>query len=288
MFGKVGRAAMSEASTRSTRPAIASEYSQSLERGLAILSAFSESRPLLGTAELGRAVELNKSTAHRYISTLTELGYLQQDQETRKYRLGPRVVNLGFAAINSMEITKIAAPHMQALSDETGLAVSMAVLDGVDIVYIQRVRSSGAGFSGIDLNLHIGSRLPAYCTSMGKVLLAYQRPEVLKNLLDRTDLARRGPNTLTAREALIVALRRVRQIGLAVNDQELAPGLRSVAVPIRDGFGEVIAALNVAVHMSIGNASLDSTVNRLEGPLRRTATEISGRMGYREPTAVFR
>jgi IclR family pca regulon transcriptional regulator len=280
--------ALTNASARSTRPAIASEYSQSLERGLAILSAFSETRPLLGTAELGRYVELNKSTAHRYISTLTELGYLQQDRATRKYRLGPRVVNLGFAAINSMEITKIAAPHMQALSDETGLAVSMAVLDGVDIVYTQRVRSSSSGFTGIDLNLHIGSRLPAYCTSMGKVLLAYVRPEVLKNILDRTDLARRGPNTLTAREALIAALRRVRQIGLAVNDQELAPGLRSLAVPIRDGFGEVIAALNIAVHMSIGNASLESTVSRLEGPLRKTAGEISSRMGYREPAAVYR
>ena len=279
---------MTERSARSTRPAIASEYSQSLERGLAILSAFSETRPLLGTAELGRYVELNKSTAHRYISTLTELGYLQQDQCTRKYRLGPRVVNLGFAAINSMEITKIAAPHMQALSDESGLAVSMAVLDGVDIVYTQRVRSNSTGFTGIDLNLHIGSRLPAYCTSMGKVLLAYLRPEALKSILDRTDLARRGPNTFTAREALIAALRRVRQIGLAVNDQELAPGLRSLAVPIRDGFGEVIAALNIAVHMSIGNASLESTVSRLEGPLRRTATEISNRMGYHEPPATYR
>jgi IclR family transcriptional regulator, pca regulon regulatory protein len=273
---------MPNSSARSTRPAIASEYSQSLERGLAILSAFSDTRPLLGTADLGRAVELNKSTAHRYISTLTQLGYLQQDPVTRKYRLGPRVVNLGFAAINSMEITKVAAPHMQALSDETGNAVSMAVLDGVDIVYVQRVRSSGTGFSGIDLNLHIGSRLPAYCTSMGKVLLAYQRPDALKSILDRTDLARRGPNTLTAREAVVSALRHIRQVGLAVNDQELAPGLRSLAVPIRDGFGEVIAALNIAVHLSIGNASLESTISRLEAPLRRTAGEISGRMGYHE------
>jgi len=83
-------------------------------------------------------------------------------------------------------------------------------------------------------------------------------------------------------------LRRVRQIGLAVNDQELAPGLRSLAVPIRDGFGEVVAALNIAVHMSIGNASLESTVSRLEGPLRKTASEISSRMGYREPPTVYR
>jgi IclR family pca regulon transcriptional regulator len=236
---------------------------------------------LLGIAELARAVELNKSTAHRYVATLTKLGYLQQDAATRKYRLGPRVVDLGFAAVNAMEITRIAAPHLQALSDETGHTVSMAVLDEVDIVYVQRCRSVREGRFGIDLNLHVGSRLPAYCTSMGKVLLANQRPEVLTGLLERMELTRRGPNTLTAREALAKALQRVRQTGLALNDEELAPGLRSLAAPIRDGFGEVVAAVNIAVHLSIWNASVDSIVHRMEGPLRRTTGDISARLGYR-------
>jgi IclR family pca regulon transcriptional regulator len=263
-----------------SRP-VGSGHSQSLERGLSILSSFSETRPLLGIAELARAVELNKSTTHRYVATLTELGYLQQDAATRKYRLGPRVVDLGFAAVNAMEITRIAAPHLQALSDETGHTVSMAVLDDVDIVYVQRCRSVREGRFGIDLNLHVGSRLPAYCTSMGKVLLANQRPEVLTGLLERMELTRRGPNTLTAREALAKALQRVRQTGLAVNDEELAPGLRSLAAPIRDGFGEVVAAVNIAVHLSIWNASVDSIVHRMEGPLRRTTGDISARLGYR-------
>ncbi|NKQ53097.1 helix-turn-helix domain-containing protein [Amycolatopsis sp. K13G38] len=254
--------------------------SQSLERGLAILSSFGEARPVLGAVELARTVGLNKSTTHRYLATLTNLGYLQQDPGTRKYRLGPRVVDLGFAAINSMEITRVAAPHLQALSDETGYAVSMAVLDGTEILYIQRCRSVREGRFGIDLNLHVGSRLPAYCTSMGKVLLAYQDPDRLRVLLDRTDFARRGPNTLTAREAVLAALSRVRQTGLAVNDEELAPGLRSLAVPVRDGFGDVIAAVNIAVHLSIWHASMESILRRLENPLRHTAAEISHRMGY--------
>jgi IclR family pca regulon transcriptional regulator len=255
--------------------------SQSLERGLSILSSFSERRPLLGIAELARTVGLNKSTAHRYIATLANLGYVQQDPETRKYRLGPRVVDLGFAAINSMEITRIAARHLQALSDETGYTVNMAVLDGTDIVYIDRRRSAREGQFGIDLNLHIGSRLPAYCTSMGKVLLANQPPEQWQSLIDRIDLARRGPKTITAREALVVALRRIRQTGIAVNDEELAPGLRSLAAPIRDGSGTVVAAINIAVHLSIWNASIDSIMQRLEPALRRTAEEISVPMGYR-------
>ena len=261
--------------------ASAAGRSQSLERGLSILSSFSERRPLLGIAELARAVGLNKSTAHRYIATLANLGYVQQDPETRKYRLGPRVVDLGFAAINSMEITRIAGRHLQALSDETGYTVNMAVLDGTDIVYIDRRRSAREGQFGIDLNLHIGSRLPAYCTSMGKVLLANQPPEQWQSLIDRIDLARRGPKTITAREALVVALRRIRQTGIAVNDEELAPGLRSLAAPIRDGSGTVVAAINIAVHLSIWNASIDSIMQRLEPALRRTAEEISVPMGYR-------
>ncbi len=99
---------------------------------------------MLGIADLARAVGLNKSTTYRYVATLAKLGYLQQDPDTKKYSLGPRVVDLGFAAINSMEITRVAARYLQALSDETGYTVSMAVLDGPDIVYVDR-RRSGRG-----------------------------------------------------------------------------------------------------------------------------------------------
>jgi IclR family pca regulon transcriptional regulator len=263
------------------QPAAATGRSQSLERGLAILTSFSESRSVLGIADLARAVDLNKSTTHRYVATLAALGFLQQDTETRKYRLGPRVVDLGFAAVNSMEITRVAGRSLQALSDETGYTVSMAVLDGIDIVYVDRRRSVREGQLGIDLNLHVGSRLPAYCTSMGKALLAYVPPDRLRLLLDRTDLARRGPNTITAREALLSSLQRVRQSGVAVNDEELAPGLRSIAAPIRDGRGAVVAAANIAVHLSMWNAPVDSILAKLEPALRRTTFEISARMGYR-------
>jgi IclR family pca regulon transcriptional regulator len=257
--------------------------SQSLERGLLILSTFSEARPVLGIADLARAAGLNKSTTYRYVATLAKLGYVQQDPETRKYSLGPRVVDLGLAAINSMEITRVAARPLQALSDETGYASSMAVLDGPDIVYVERRRSGRAGGFGVDLHLHVGSRLPAYCTSMGKVLLAYRDPAALRALLDRIDLARRGPRTITAREQLVSVLERVRQSGIAVNDEELAPGLRSLAAPVRDRSGDVVAAVNIAVHLTTWNVPVDSVVARLEGPLRRTSGEISSRLGYRGP-----
>jgi IclR family pca regulon transcriptional regulator len=259
----------------------AGAFSQSLERGLSILSVFSEGRPVLGIADIARAVDLTKSTTFRYVATLTKLDYLQQDPDTRKYSLGSRVVDLGFAAINSMEITRIAARHLQALSDETGYTVSMAVLDGPDIVYVDRRRSGRSAAFGMELNLHVGSRLPAYCTSMGKVLLAHRDPAALKVALDRTDLARRGPKTITAREQLLSTLARVRRSDLAVSDEELAPGLRAVAAPVRDRSASVVAAVNISVHLSTWNASIEAIVARLEGPLRRTASEISNRLGYR-------
>ena len=253
-------------------------YSQSLERGLAILSAFTSGRPLLGVSELGREIGLNRSTTHRYVATLAMLGYLQQDIATKKYRLGPRVLDLGFSAINSMELREVAAPHLQALSDETGHTVNMAILDGTDIVYVERCRSSRAGQREIDLNLHVGSRLPAYCTSLGKVLLAHLPRDEQEAVLDRSELRRLGPNTLTARSALLAELKRVRDAGLAINNEELAYGLRSIAAPVLSPTG-IAAAINLAAHRSM--VSVADMVARLGPPLRRTAAEISARIGYR-------
>ncbi len=255
-----------------------SSYSQSLERGLAILSAFKSGAPLLGVSDLAREVGLSRSTAHRYIATLAELGYLDQDAATRKYRLGQRVLDLGFSAINSMDLREVAAPHLRALSDETGHTVNMAVLDGADIVYIERCRTSQRGQRDIDLNLHVGSRLPAYCTSMGKVLLAGLPEDEQRDVLEHVDFSQRGPNTLVARDELLRELRRVREAGLAVNNEELAYGLRSIAAPVRSQQGDVVAAINLAVHRSM--VSLDALVARLGPPLRRTAEAVSARLGH--------
>jgi IclR family pca regulon transcriptional regulator len=268
------------------RPSSASEsgsagFSVSLERGLSILSTFSDTRPVLGIADIARAVGLNKSTTYRYVATLTKLDYLQQDPETRKYHLGPRVVDLGFAAIDSMELTRVAAPSLQALADETGYTASMALCDGPDIVYVDRRRSGRRSANAMELNLHVGSRLPAYCTALGKAMLAWKDPATLRQILDRTDMARRGPNTVTNREQLMSALSKVRQTGVAVNDEELTPGLRSLAAPVRDRTGEVVAAINVAVHLSVAPASAEALAGRLDPPLRRCAAEVSRRLGYR-------
>ncbi len=260
---------------------VAGNYSQSLERGLAILSAFTSGTPTLGVTDLATVVGLTTSTAHRYVATLAALGYLEQDGVTRKYRLGPRVIDLGLAAINSMELREIAGPYLQQLSDDTGFTVNMAILDGTEIVYVDRCRSTRAGQREIDLNLHVGARLPAYCTSMGKVLLADLAAADQERLLREMELVRRGPNTLTSRQALKAELARIKKAGIAVNDEELSYGLRSIAVAVRGKGGDAVAAVNLAVHRSMGALTVNDVIARFGPALTATAAKISARMGSR-------
>lgn len=254
--------------------------SQALERGLAILAAFVQQGPVLGIAELARTAELSKSTAHRYVATLVRLGYLEQDDASRKYRLGREALQLGYTAISSLDLAQVAARPLQALADETGHVVNLAVLDGADIVYVDRRRPARASFR-LELNTQVGTRLPAYCTSMGKVLLAFADPARVRAILDQTDLARRGPKTITAREELLRDLARTADTGLGINDEELAPGLRSLAAPIRDRSGQVVAAVNLAVHLGAWNATMQAVQQRLGPALSRCADDVSKRLGYR-------
>lgn len=253
--------------------------SQSLERGLAILSSFDSDRPVIGISELSRGLELSRSTAHRYIATLAHLGYLQQDPDSKRYRLGPKVLDLGFSAINSMDVREISAPHLRRLSDETGHTVNLAILDGTDVVYIERCRTARPGQREIDLNLHVGARLPAYCTAMGKAILAFVPEERREEIIAQIEFVPRGPNTLTDPQAFRDELERIRLAGFAVNDEELAYGLRSIAAPIQSHSGEVLAALNLAVHRTMG--SMDELIAHFGPLVTQTAHDISLGMGHR-------
>ena len=253
--------------------------SQSLERGLAILSAFDSDRPLIGVSELSRELALSRSTAHRYIATLARLGYLQQDPDSKRYRLGPKVLDLGFSAINSMDVREISAPHLRRLSDETGHTVNLAILDGTDVVYIERCRTAQPGQREIDLNLHVGARLPAYCTAMGKAILAFVPDDHREQVIARIDFVSRGPNTITDPEEFRAELARIRLSGIAVNDEELAYGLRSIAAPIHVHSGEVMAALNLAVHRTM--STMDELLARFGPAVKQTAEDISLGMGHR-------
>jgi IclR family pca regulon transcriptional regulator len=253
-------------------------YSQSLERGLAILGCFTPEKPVLGIADLADELGMSRSTTHRYVITLVALGYLEQGA-SRKYRLGLRVTDLGMSALNSTGLREHSRPYLEELRQRTSYTVNLAVLDGSEILYVDRARSFRRGQSKIDLGLALGSRLPAYCTSMGKLLLAYLPEPEQRSLLGDMKLAKRGPNTITSKKNLRSELEHVREESFAVNDEELAPGLQSIAAPVRSDTREVIAAVNMAAHSSM--ISLEELVEHLGPHLVSTADRISARLGYR-------
>jgi IclR family transcriptional regulator, pca regulon regulatory protein len=253
-------------------------YSQSLERGLAILGCFTPERPVLGIADISDDLGMSRSTTHRYAITLVALGFLEQGA-SRKYRLGLRVTDLGMSALNSTGLREHARPYLEELRQRCSYTVSLAVLDGPEILYVDRARSFRRGQNKIDLNLRPGSCLPAYCTSMGKVLLANLPEAEKRDLIDDVTLVRRGPNSITSKKSLRTELEHVLDEGLAVNDEELSQGLISMAAPIYQEDREVVAALNMAAHTSM--VSIEDMVDRLAPHLVSTADQISARLGYR-------
>lgn len=260
-------------------------YSQSLERGLAILGTFTPERSVLGIADIADELGMSRSTTHRYVITLVALGFLEQGA-SRKYRLGLRVTDLGMSALNSTGLRVHARPYLEELRQRTSYTVNIAVLDGSEILYVDRARSFRRGQNKIDLNLRLGSRLPAYCTSMGKVLLAHLPENEQRDLIGELQLTRRGPNSTTSKKALRTELEQIREEGLAVNDEELAEGLYSMAAPIRNEAREVVAAINIAVHSSM--ISLEELVDALGPHLVATADHISARLGYRRDDEAVR
>jgi IclR family transcriptional regulator, pca regulon regulatory protein len=251
-------------------------FSQSLERGLAVLSAFTPDRPALGISDLARKLDMTRSTTHRYVATLATLGYLQQDDSTRKYRLGPRVLDLGFSVLGSLELREIAAPHLRRLTDATGHTSNLAIRDDTDVILIDRVRGRPGRYHHLEYTLHIGSRLPSYCSATGKALLAFLPRRDLDRLLDRIELVQRGPRTLTDRRALLAELEEVRRTGVAVNDEELDSALRSIAAPVRSRSGEVVAAVNVSIPWS--PVAMNELVTELGPAIQSAARQIAARV----------
>jgi IclR family pca regulon transcriptional regulator len=253
-------------------------YSRSLERGLAILSCFTPERSVLGISDISEELGMSASTTHRYVTTLRALGYLEQDAR-RKYRLGLRVTDLGMSALNSTSLREHSHAYLEELRQTTSYTVSLAVLDGEDILYVDRAKSRRRGQSEFALGIAAGSRLPAYCTAMGKILLAYLPEPEQHTLLSSIKLTKRTPNTITSRTALLQELGQIGNKGLAVNDQELAPGMLSIAAPVHNDAREVIAAVNIAAATSA--IPLKELVRALSPHLISTASRISARLGYR-------
>jgi IclR family pca regulon transcriptional regulator len=246
-------------------------FVRSFERGLAVIRAFDAEHPALTLSEVARTCELTRAAARRFLLTLVDLGYVHTDG--RLFRLTPRVLELGYAYLSSLTLPDLAEPHLERLVAQVGESSSLCVLDGDDIVYVARVPTSRI----MTATITVGTRFPAHVTSVGRVILAQLPDEELDARLARADLRPLTDRTLVSADQLRAELRRVRRQGYAVVDQELEKGLRSVAAPVRDRDGEVVAGVNIPVHA--GRNSVESVRRDLLPHLLATVARIEADLG---------
>ena len=242
------------------------DFVQSLQRGLAVIRAFDAENPALTLSEVARATGLARAAARRFLLTLVELGYMRV--EDRRFALTPRVLELGHAYLSSLSLPEIALPHLRDFVGEIRESSSLCVLDDDQIVYVARVPANRI----MSVSISVGTRFPAFATSLGRVLLAGQSEEWLAGYLASADLTPMTSHTIANPKQLAAEIERVRRQGWAMVDQELEEGVRSVAAPIHDASGKVAAAINVSVHAS--RWSLETVREQLLPKLLETAAAI--------------
>ncbi len=247
-----------------------SDFVRALAKGLAVIEAFDARSPSMTLSDVARKTALSRGTARRLLLTLVELGYVGFDGKL--FGLRPRALNLGFAYLHSQNLWQLGQPYMVELVERVHESCSVAVLDGIDIVYVARVPTAARIMS---INLGIGTRLPAFATSMGRVLLADLPQDQVERLLEQASpLSKYTAKTVTEPPALLREIDAVRRQGWAMVDQELETGLRSIAAPIVDGSGRSIAALNIGTHAS--RWPIQKLTQEVVPLLKQTAAAISG------------
>jgi IclR family transcriptional regulator, pca regulon regulatory protein len=263
---------MSAGDQRATRD---SDFVQSLDRGLAVIRAFGPERERLSLSEVARATGLTRAAARRFLLTLVRLGYVRSDG--REFSLRPRVLELGYAYLSGLALPEVAAPHMEELVAKLHESSSISVLDGPHIVYVVRVPTKRI----MTVAISVGTRFPAYATSMGRVLLAALPPEELDRYLAEVALKPLTGRTVTDPDRLREQLAEVARQGYAIVDQELEEGLRSVAAPIRGSADVGMAAINVSAHAS--RISLAGLRSEILPALLHTAAQIEADLRAQGP-----
>lgn len=242
------------------------DFVQSLERGLSVIRAFDHEHPELTLSEVAAVTGVTRAVARRFLLTLASLGYVRSDG--RFFSLTAKVLELGYAYLSSLSLPEVAEPHLEALVGEVNESSSVSVLDGHDVVYVARVPVSRI----MTVSISVGTRFPAYATSMGRVLLAGMSESAFAEYLSTVRLEPLTARTVSSVAALRAEVARVRSQGWALVNQELEEGLRALAAPIRDRSGKVVAAVNVSAHAS--RTSLEAMRRDLLPPLLKTAAKV--------------
>ena len=247
------------------------DFMTSLARGLHVIRAFAGLDCRLTIAEVSRATGLTRAVVRRCLYTLRELGYAASDG--RSFYLQPRVLSLGYAYLSTAPLSTAAPPILQELSERIGEATTVAVLDEDAVVYVARASTPRI----MSVTLGVGSRLQAYCTALGRVLLANLPPTQADALLACTELTAHTRFTVTSRERLLEILAEVRAADFALNDQELEIGLRSLAVPVRNVVGATVAAMNVSAQASrlSSHELIESVLPALRAAAERLGSQLA-------------
>lgn len=246
-------------------PLPSGQFVQSLARGLKVIRAFDVDHPEMTLSDIARRAGLTRATSRRFLLTLVELGYVRSDG--RQFALTAKVLDLGFSYLSALSLPEIAQPHLEALAAIIHESTSLSVLDDTDIVYVARVPTRRI----MSVRINIGTRFPAYATSMGRVMLAALERDELDGYLAHVGIARLTSRTIGSRDELVAQLAEARERGWALIDQELEEGLRSIAVPIRHG-DQVVAAINVST--STSSRTVESIHKELLPHLQHTAERI--------------
>jgi IclR family pca regulon transcriptional regulator len=255
-------------------------FVQSLERGLAVIRAFDAEHRELSLSDVARGAGLTRAAARRFLLTLVELGYV--NSSGGRFSLSPRVLELGYAYLSGLSLPEVAERHMEELVAKVNESSSISVLDDTDIVYVVRVPTRRI----MSITLSVGTRLPAYATSMGRVLLAGLPDDELERRLGRIEVRPLSARTVKDTAGLREILTKVRRQGYAATDQELEEGLRSLAVPIHDASGTVVAALNVSAHAS--RATMASMRRSYLPLISQTAADIEVDLRRAAPSRLAR
>lgn len=242
------------------------DFVASLEKGLSVIEAFDASRPRLTLSDIAKITGITRAAARRYLRTLTRLNYA--DFDGRYFSLSPRILRLGYAYLSSASPSMRLQPFLERISEETGESSSAALLDGDEIVYIARSATRRI----MSIGLGVGSRLPAYCTSLGRAILAYQPEPEIETYLENVRLEARTPKTITSKTELRAVLKATREQGFALVNEELEFGLRSIAVPVVQKDGHVAIALNLSAQA--GRVSAEEMKKRFLPSLKAASDSL--------------